>query len=211
MHRETSPLSLPQGFGNPYNDFWTWPGPSNEPLSPLNSDCDFDFDKSESELLNNNNAASPPSDTNLITSPQVPVHPTVPELGDLQPPVRPAIALSYHPRFDLRKPNKIPKGKGNDAAPDPAGGDDYRYQNGYHFNKLKPFIHKRHAEAIKFICQAIHQYNPPGLRPKNRCVTKRMRCAYKWLDKNRDCISDELLNQCLLDWEKWKAIREGRR
>jgi hypothetical protein len=98
-----------------------------------------------------------------------------------------------------RKRNKVSKGKGPDSAPDPAGRDNYPYQDGHFFRVLEARTTRKPAEVLRFICKAINRHQPRGLSTMNRFVTRRKPCGYGWLDENRHCISDELVDTCFLE------------
>jgi hypothetical protein len=116
--------------------------------------------------------------------------------GDLQFAVSCGVAPIVLPGCRGRKHNKTPKGQGPDSAPDPAGRDRYEYHTGHFYKIFEARIKKRHADALRFICNAISKHHSQGLTRMNRWVTRRVPCGYAWLDENRQCISDELLSIC---------------
>jgi hypothetical protein len=147
-------------------------------------------------------ATSESSDITAVGPPRVSPAPVFGIPANVRQFVPPAVmfgvahTLTGTDRRQHRKCNKVSKGKGPDSVPDPAGRDNYNYQAGHFFRVLQPRIDKKPAEVLKFICRAISRHRPRGLSQMNRWVTRRTRCAYAWLDENRDCISDELLNTC---------------
>jgi hypothetical protein len=138
---------------------------------------------------------------------------TTAEQSDVSPPpqsVSTSFVLKQEPNLmtpsKVKQPkrNKIKKGEGSDARPDPAGRDKYDFQKGYFFRKLKPLVHKQHSKVVTSLCKLVEGQRPPGLSEVNRWVMRRMPCAYGWLDENRGSISEELFNNCIV-----KMVEQG--
>jgi hypothetical protein len=96
-----------------------------------------------------------------------------------------------------RRKNKIKKGEGPDARPDPEKRDNYVYVGKAFFELLRGRIRKSPAKAVEKLCQAIHRALPHGLTKWNRWVYRREPCAYYWLDQNRELIPDALVESCI--------------
>jgi hypothetical protein len=100
-------------------------------------------------------------------------------------------------KWVARKKNQVRKGDGPDSQPDPAGRDNYRYEDGYFYQRLRDMIQKAPAKVVIAFCKAVMRASPAGLSPTNRWVTRRVPCAYGWLDENRMFISEEVVEECI--------------
>jgi hypothetical protein len=94
-----------------------------------------------------------------------------------------------------RKKNKIAKGDGRDAKPDPR--DGYNYQIGNFFPILARLNGAALTAKVLFpFIEIIARTVPVSVNP-NRFAKRRIPNAYCWLDENRNDIPEEVAAQCL--------------
>jgi hypothetical protein len=106
--------------------------------------------------------------------------------------------------------NRVRKGEGEDARPDPAGRDRYDFKLGKFFAILNArTTTKQTMKVVQTFCQTVHERAPTGLSDWNRFVKRRKACAYSWLDENAGVIGNELIAQCLVELES-KGVIERR-
>jgi hypothetical protein len=97
-----------------------------------------------------------------------------------------------------RKPNRIKKGEGADACPDPAGRDHYPFRGGhFHRRLLGTPVGRGDVQVLFKFCRAVLGWVQHGLSKENRWTFRRKSNAYAWLDENKDVISEEVIEKCL--------------
>jgi hypothetical protein len=143
-------------------------------------------------------SASSPTTAELPTTAVIPASPPGRDLPALRPGVSAAPKRARKPKSE-RKPNRIPKGQGKEADPDALGRDGYDYQNlSFFYRLLMARLGDKPHQPVTFgLCKAVIKMALPGLTEVNRWVTRRMPCAFCWLEENRQLIYGRVLDCCL--------------